>query len=291
MLYEPPLFRPPSEASSLILQVTLGCSHNACAFCGMYKGKKFRVRSQAEIMADIEIASRFGQGVKRIFLADGNALTMETQCLLNLLKHLYNYFPELERVSCYAGPRDLLYKELDELSELRMAGLKLLYLGVESGSDVILKKMHKGVNANEMIQACRRALDAGFELSVTVITGLGGKEYSREHAQATARVINAINPTYLAALTLIVVPGTPLFKEVQEGKFTLLTPQESLQELKWLIEGLEIDNCLFRCNHASNYLPLRGYLKRDKDKLIYALDKALNEPGSIPLRPDYIRGL
>jgi radical SAM superfamily enzyme YgiQ (UPF0313 family) len=291
MLYEPPLFRPPSEASSLILQVTLGCSHNACAFCGMYKGKKFRVRSQAEIMADIEIASRFGQGVKRIFLADGNALTMETQSLLNLLKHLYNYFPELERVSCYAGPRDLLYKELDELSELRMAGLKLLYLGVESGSDVILKKMHKGVNANEMIQACRRALDAGFELSVTVITGLGGKEYSRKHAQATARVINAINPTYLAALTLIVVPGTPLFKEVQEGKFTLLTPQESLQELKWLIESLEIDNCLFRCNHASNYLPLRGYLKRDKDKLIYVLDKALNEPGSIPLRPDYIRGL
>ncbi|MDQ0287639.1 radical SAM superfamily enzyme YgiQ (UPF0313 family) [Desulfofundulus luciae] len=291
MQYEPPLFRPPSEASSLILQVTLGCSHNACAFCGMYKGKKFRPRTLAEIMADVEEAARFWPGVRRIFLADGNALAMDTRELLRLLQHLYQTFPELERVSCYAGPLDLLRKEPEELRELREAGLRLLYLGVESGSDLVLKRMHKGVNAAEMVCACQRALDAGFELSVTVITGLGGRELSREHARATASVINAINPTYLAALTLIVVPNTPLYSQVQEGKFFLLNPEESLQELKWLLAGLEVDKCIFRCNHASNYLPLKGTLKRDRDKLIGILEEALREPGSVPLRPDYARGL
>ncbi|MGB9802367.1 B12-binding domain-containing radical SAM protein [Desulfofundulus sp.] len=291
MRYEPPLFRPPSEANSLILQVTVGCSHNACAFCGMYKGKRFRRRSLTEIIADTREVACFYPEVQRIFLADGNALTMDTPELLKLLQHLFRTFPKLERVSCYAGPLDLLGKEPEELQELRKAGLTLLYVGVESGSDLVLERMHKGVNAAEMVRACRRALDAGFELSVTVITGLGGRELSREHARATASAINAINPTYLAALTLIVVPNTPLYRQVMDGKFSLLNPEETLQELKWLLEDLEVDNCIFRCNHASNYLPLRGTLKRDREKLIGILEEALRNPGRIPLRPDYARGL
>ncbi|OAT81365.1 radical SAM protein [Desulfotomaculum copahuensis] len=292
MFYEEPVFRPPSEANSLILQATTGCAHNACAFCGMYKGKMFRVRSREEIQRDInEAAAVTGGRVKRLFLADGDVLAMETGDLLDLLSRLNRAFPYLERVAGYAGPRDLLAKTPAELSRLRKAGLQLLYLGVESGHDQILKKMAKGVDAAGMIRAGRAAIEAGFTLSVTVITGLGGREQSLDHARATARVINAINPHFLSALTLMVLENTSLYHQIKAGKFTLLTPLESLREIAWLLEDINLSGCLFRSNHASNYLPLKGKLNDDREKLLALLKQAIKEPGRAGLRPEFLRGL
>lgn len=292
MFYDEPVFRPPSEADSLILQVTIGCAHNACAFCGMYKGKRFRIRKREEVFRDIrETALLLGRRVRRVFLADGDALVCNTGELLELLDFLYQTFPDLERVSSYAGPRDLLAKGTDELQKIRAAGLKMLYLGVESGDDELLAKMGKGVDAAGMVEAGRRAIEAGFDLSVTIITGLGGRERSRTHALATARVINEINPPFLAALTLMVVENTPLARWVAEGKFTPLNALESLQEIRWLLEALAVDKCVFRCNHASNYLPLKGELNRDREHLLELLDRFLKNPARNLLRPEYARGL
>lgn len=292
MLYEEPVFRPPSEAYSLILQVTIGCAHNACAFCGMYKGKKFRVRSREEIHRDIrEAAAATGGRVNRVFLADGDVLAMETEDLLDLLSFLFHAFPRLERVAGYAGPRDLLAKTPAELTQIRKAGLQLLYLGVESGNDQILKKMVKGVDAAGMIRAGRAAIDAGFTLSVTVITGLGGRERSCDHARATARVINTIKPHFLSALTLMVVENTPLYRQVKQGEFTLLSPLESLQEIAWLLADINLSGCLFRSNHASNYLPLKGILNDDRERLIALLKQAVKDPARAGIRPEYLRGL
>jgi len=287
-----PLFRPPSEAFSLILQVTLGCSHNACTFCGMYKMKKFRVREWPEIEKDINEAAAFPEGVERIFLADGNALALETEMLENLLGRLYQSFPDLKRVTSYAGPRDLLGKSLEELKRIRESGLKLLYLGVESGSASILEEVNKGVSPDEMVEAGRRAKEAGFELSVTVLTGLGGKDKSLENAVDTAAVLNSMQPDYVGALTLTPTPNTALYSKMKKGEFQLLDPLENLQELKWLVERLDMsESCLFRCNHASNYLPLRGTLPQDRDKLAGLLADVVENPNRYRLKPESMRGL
>lgn len=292
MNYDMPLFRPPSEAFSLILQVTLGCSHNACTFCGMYKMKKFRIREWADIERDIRDAAAYSRGVDKIFLADGNALAMPTDMLETLLRKLYDTFPDLQRVSSYAGPRDLLGKSLDDLKRIRNAGLKLLYLGVESGSGAILKEVNKGVSPDEMAEAGRRAREAGFELSVTVLTGLGGKSRSRENAVQTAELLNRIQPDYIGALTLTPTPNTILYNKMKKGEFQLLGPLENLQELKWLVERLEIESrSLFRCNHASNYLPLRGTLPEDRDKLAGLLADVVENPHRYKLKPESMRGL
>lgn len=291
MRYELPIFRPPSEAFSLILQITIGCSHNACTFCGAYRGKKFRVKTWDEIEQDIAEASIEFKGINRIFLADGDALAVKTDLLLKILDRLYSSFPGLERVGIYAGPKDILAKSESELSELRRHGLKILYMGLESGSDRILKDIRKGVTAAQMVEAGKKALAAGFDLSVTIITGLGGQELWEEHAVETARIASAIDPTYLASLTLIVVPGTPLEQKVKRGEFKLLTPWQTLQELKLLIENLSLTNCVYRANHASNYLPLKGVLNRDKKALLSLLNKALEHPDEVTLRPEYARGL
>ncbi|MCL5059002.1 MAG: B12-binding domain-containing radical SAM protein [Actinobacteria bacterium] len=292
MKYDMPLFRPPSEAFSLILQVTLGCSHNACTFCGMYKMKKFRVKDWPEIDLDIRDAAAFSEGVERIFLADGNALAMETEKMEVLLKKLYGSFPDLKRVSSYAGPGDLLGRPLEELKRMRDSGLKLLYLGVESGSAFILKEVNKGVTPDEMVEAGRRAKEAGFELAVTVLTGLGGKSRSRENAVETAAVLNRLQPDYIGALTLTPTPNTILYKRMKKGEFQLLDPLENLQELKWLVEMLDMsENCLFRCNHASNYLPLRGTLPRDRKKLTGLLADVVENPHCYKLKSESMRGL
>lgn len=292
MKYDMPLFRPPSEAFSLILQVTLGCSHNACTFCGMYKTKKFRVKDWPEIDLDIRDAAAFSGGVERIFLADGNALVMETEKMEVLLKKLYRSFPDLKRVSSYAGPGDLLGKPTEELKRIRDSGLKLLYLGVESGSAGILKEVNKGVSPDEMVEAGRRAKDAGFELAVTVVTGLGGKSKSRENAVETAAVLNRLQPDYIGALTLTPTPDTVLYKKIEKGAFQLLDPLENLQELKWLVEKLDMSgNCLFRCNHASNYLPLRGTLPQDREKLTGLLADVVENPHRYKLKPEIMRRL
>lgn len=291
MHLEPPVFRPPSEAFSLILQLTIGCRHNACTFCGMYRDKKFRVKSWEEIKKDIDRCALQINGVKRVFLADGDALSAPAPLIAQTIAHLYQRLPGLERVSMYAGPLDILAKTPAELQDIRNAGVSLLYMGVESGSDEILRAVNKGVTAAEMVEAGQKALQAGFELSVTVINGLGGREMWREHAADTARVLSKIDPTYVGALTLMVVPNTPLYHKVRQGEFEVPGTMEILQELKCLLENVNLTRCVFRSNHASNYLPLRGTLNRDRDSLVALLDEAISRPGAVPLRPEISRGL
>lgn len=291
MHLEPPVFRPPSEAFSLIFQLTIGCRHNACTFCGMYKGKTYRIKTWEEIKGDIDICAAQMKGIKKVFLADGDALAADTPLILKTAFYLYKKFPGLKRISMYAGPKDILAKSVDELEEIRNAGISLLYLGVETGSDNILKAVCKGVSAKEMVQAGRKALQTGFELSVTIINGLGGTALWEEHAVETAKVITAINPTYLGALTLMPVPNTVLYRQIQQGKFILPDAMLILREMKCLLENMDLTNCIFRTNHASNYLPLRGILNKDKNSLVTLLEQAISQPGTIPLRPEYRRGL
>ena len=289
MRYDPPVYRPPSEASSLILQISLGCSHNACTFCGMYKGKKYRIKSWPEIESDILSAKQIYPEANRIFLGDGNALAVENSILLKIIKKLYCEFPNLERIGIYAGPKDILLKQPEALKELGESGLGIVYLGLESGSDRVLNMVRKGVSATHMVEAGRKVLDAGLALSVTVIIGLGGAELSEEHAAETASAVSAINPTYLGALTLMAIEDTPLYKKIRLGEFKLLTPAQGLREIKLILEKVSLSNCIFRSNHASNYLPLKGILNRDKAALISLLERSLSEPGL--LRPEYMRGL
>ena len=291
MIYEEPVYRPPSEAYSLILQVTIGCKHNACSFCGMYREKTFRIRSWEEIKADIDYCKDNYLHVNRIFLADGDALAMETKQIVRILDYLYKVFPSLERISMYAGPKDLLGKSPEELKEIHDHGVQILYMGIESGSDIILKQIHKGVTSEQMIEAGKKALVAGFDLSATLILGLGSTEMSQEHAIESARVASAINPSYLALLTLMVMENTPLYRKIQSKEFKLLTAEQSLAELKMIIENLELNNCVFRCNHASNYLPVKGILNQDKDKLVQMMDSVLKNPDQIKLKPEFLRGL
>jgi radical SAM superfamily enzyme YgiQ (UPF0313 family) len=287
-----PVFRPPSEAQSLLLQATIGCSNNTCTFCGSNLIKKFGVRPLEEIEEDIlEARSIYGEGIRRVFLLDSNALCMKTEDLLEILNLLYAVFPRLERVGLYACAADALRKSEDDLLELYKAGLKIAYLGVESGDDVILERVLKGVNAEQTIEGCKKIMNAGITLSVTIILGLGGRERWRENAIETAKVLNRINPPYVGALTLMVVPGTPLHREVLEGKFQVLNSEEILHEMRLLVENLELTNCVFRSNHASNYLPLGGTLPQDKEAILKIIDLALKKASRIPLRPEKQRRL
>lgn len=268
MTYTWPLYRPPSEANSLILQLTQGCSHNQCVFCYMYKGKPYQVKSHQQIHEHIAWGRSMDPDARRIFLADGNCLALETQLLLEILKELYQQFPRLERVALYGGPRDILAKSKAELAALQKAGLHLVYLGVESGSAQVLRMMKKGVTPEEMTEAGVRVQKASISLSCMLISGLGGRALWQEHALESASVINAINPKYLGLLTLMVEENTPLYKLVEAQEFQLPTPQEVLAETLLLLENLDLDNCTFRSNHPSNYLNLAGVLNRDKQRLV-----------------------
>ncbi|OPY57342.1 MAG: coproporphyrinogen III oxidase [Pelotomaculum sp. PtaU1.Bin035] len=285
----PPVYRPPSEAASLIFQVTLGCSHNACSFCVSYKGKKFRIKTWPEIKADIEAAKVFYHNATRVFLADGNAMVAETGLLLKVLDKLYHDFPYLERVGIYARANDILDKEPEDLKKLHEAGISLVYYGLESGSDRILKMVHKGATVAQIIEGGRKAMDAGLPLSVTVIIGAGGPELSEEHATATAAAASAINPAYLSALTMLIPEGSFMDRKLKRGEFKLLTPMQSLNELKIMIEKLSLTNCVFRSNHASNYLPLKGTLNQDREKLLAFIQRGLANPDL--LRPEFMRAL
>lgn len=291
MFYEPPVYRPPSEASSLILQITIGCSHNGCTFCSMYKGKSFRIKSWEEIQKDILECGKQPEGIRRIFLADGNALAINTDILVKTLILLYKTFPDLKRVGIYAGPRDILSKPESDLEKLKAAGLSICYLGIESGSDIILKSINKGVNSNQMIEAGKKIMNGNLKLSATIILGLGGHNLWEEHAVKTASVVSAINPTYLGALTLMLEPSAPLYKKVKSGKFKMLDSDSILKELKLLLENVQLKNCIFRSNHASNYLPLGGTLNRDREKLINTINNALERPTNSYLRPEFLRRL
>ncbi|AFM00494.1 Fe-S oxidoreductase [Desulfitobacterium dehalogenans ATCC 51507] len=291
MIYEGAVFRPPSEASSLILQVTLGCRHNQCTFCSMYKGKSFRIRSIEEIMTLIDAGYRAYPHTERIFLADGDALAIETDVLAKVLKALYQRFSRLKRVGIYGGPKDILEKGPEELALLKEQGLSIVYLGVESGCGTILNLIHKGVTPEEMINAGQRIVASGLKLSCTIILGLGGKEHSQEHAVETGKVISAIDPHYLGALTLMLAPDAPLIQKIQSGEFTLLSKWESLIELELMVQGLNLKDCLFRSNHASNYLPLKAHLPHDKEVLLSTLKEVIEDNREEALRPEYWRGL
>lgn len=287
MRYEEPVFRPPSEARSLIIQATIGCSWNKCTFCGMYKMKKFRVREIDEIKEDFRIAKDFYGNCERIFLADGNALTMETDLLLEIANYANSLF-RLERISCYANPMDILEKSKNELIEIRKSGIKLLYVGIESGDDEILNRIRKGASSEEIYSACQKAHECGFDLSVTVLTGIGGRERMKENAVNTARLLNRIQPKYTGVLTYIPVPNTPLYFKIKRGEFDLPNAIENLLELRMLVENLEA-RTIFRCNHASNYLPIGGNLPDDKLKILKTIDYALKNPRI--LKPEWLRGL
>lgn len=291
MVYSTPLYRPPSEASSLILQITHGCSHNGCTFCGMYKEKKFYIKSFKEIKNHIDELANDPRIIKRIFLADGNALAVDTDTLVKTLNYIKEKFPNFERISIYAGPKDVLGKTDEELKTLGENGLELYYLGIESGSDKILKMVNKGVTAKEMIEAGQKIMNNDLKLSATIILGLGGKELMKEHAIETAKVTNKINPTYLGALTLMIDPRSSLHKKIENGEFEPLDSEEILQELEILLENFELENTIFRSNHASNYLPLKGTLNKDRDKLLSMIRSALKNPKKAGLRPDHLRGL
>lgn len=263
------VFRPPSEANSFILRVTIGCSHNACTFCSMYKGVRFRIRPLEEIMQLIKQTALFHPQLRRVFLADGNALSLPTEQLLTIMSALHEFFPKLTRITCYGGPKDILRKTPEELLALKQAGLQIIYLGIESGDDEVLKLVNKGATADEMVQAGRKVVAAGIKLSAMVILGLGGHALSSQHAVNTGKAVSAINPTMLSALTLMLHDQTPLRAAAERGEFTPLSPYGFLAELKELLTHTDVTSpCIFRSNHVSNLLPLAGTLPADKDKLL-----------------------
>lgn len=286
-IYEGAIWRPPSEARSLILQATLGCSNNRCTFCGSYIHKTFRIKSLEELKTDVNLIKSHYKNIERIFLADGDALVIKTPQLIHTLDFLYDTFPHLQRVGIYASPQNLLHKSVEELTQLHEHGLGIIYLGVETGSDLLLKYIHKGVNRQEMITAGKKAVQAEIPLSVTIIIGLGGVELSSHHAKETASLLNDIAPDYVGALTLMLVEGTELYERHASGKFNILSPEETLQELYWLLESMECST-LFRSNHASNYFPLGGTLPQEKDMLLKTIERVMKKGA---YKHEYLRGL
>ena len=288
--YDNPLYRPPSEARSLILQPTLGCSHNGCRFCYMYKDKRFHVKSEERFFEEIEIAASEYPSERRIFLADGDAMVLSTGRLERILDRLNASFPQLQRVTAYANPSNLLGKTADELRGLKEKKLSILYYGVETGDPELLERIDKGATPDEMAEGCSRAAEAGLKLSVTVILGLAGKEGSLRHARMTAELLNRIQPRYLSALTLMLGHWKDSYASSMDPGFEFNSAIDDVRELRELVACLETDRCIFRSNHASNYLALAGTLLKDKAALLDEIDRALDDPEG-HLRPEWVRGL
>ncbi len=291
MNYDEPLFRPPSEAYSLILQVSLGCAWNKCAFCEMYSSKQFRLRPEEDIFSEIDNMVSHADQIRKIFLADGNAMVLSFDKLNRLLDKLNTTFPKLNRVSAYALPRDIEAKTEEELQILANKGLKLLYVGIESGDDELLKRITKGEDYKSTSQALQKARKAGLKLSVMIINGLGGLHYSKQHAINSAKLVNEIQPEFLSTLVLSYPYGEDHFKQKFDGEFIPLNTIELIAEMKVFIETLELDNSVFRSDHASNYLILRGNLNRDKQELLNRINGVLDDPENAKLRPEWMRGL
>jgi radical SAM superfamily enzyme YgiQ (UPF0313 family) len=289
LAYEPPVFRPPSEADSLILQVTVGCSHNKCTFCSMYRAKRFRAKGLGEIREEIAEARRLlGPDVRRVFLADGDAMCLPPRRLAEILDALGDAFPRLRRVGAYANARDVLRKGAEELADLAARRLGILYIGLESGDDAVLAELEKGATAGEMVEAARRASAAGMATSVMILVGVAGRERSLAHARHSADAVNRMSPTYTALLTYTPTPGSPLFERVERGEWEAPGPLESLAEIRELVRGLRCQTYLV-CNHPSNYLSLQGRLPSAREEMLRRLDAAL--AGEVPLRPERLRGL
>ncbi len=291
MRYHGTVVRPPSEADSYILQVTFGCSHNRCTFCGTYLDKPFGARPVDEVLEDVALAGQRLPLARRVFLADGNALVLDTRRLVGILEALDSALPALRRVGIYANARDILAKSDADLALLCRKKLQIVYLGLESGSDEVLRRIDKAATAADMVQAVQKAKRAGMRVSVIALLGIGGAELSGQHAEQTGRVVSAMDPHYLSMLTVMFVPGTELHRQWQSGTFRLPEPEGLLAELRQVVTHLEgLSRCIFRTNHASNYLPLAGTLSRDKARLLATLDQALAQ-GQSALRPEAWRAL
>ena len=289
LAYEPPVFRPPSEAGSLILQVTLGCSHNRCAFCSMYRTKRFQAKPLERVRAEIAEARRtLGPEVRRIFLADGDAMCLSARRLAQVLDAVGEAVPRARRIGSYANARDVLSKTDEELQDLRRRKLGILYLGLESGDDVTLAAVGKGATAANVVEAVQRARTAGIATSVMVLVGLAGRGRSLVHARLSAEAVNRMEPTFTSLLTFTPTPGSPLFERYQRGELDLPGPLESLEEIRELVRGLSCET-YFSCNHASNYLPLKGRMPSAQGDLLRLLDAAL--AGRVALKPEFLRGL
>jgi radical SAM superfamily enzyme YgiQ (UPF0313 family) len=289
MKYEGMIFRPPSEADSLILQVTVGCSYNRCTFCGAFQGKRFRIKGFEEIKEDIDEVSMYR--VRRVFLADGDALIIPQDGLLRILAYLKAKLRNLERVGIYANAKDILRKDIEELKALKDLGLGIVYLGLESGDPGVLKRIKKNTTIDQLIHAAKRVKESGILLSVTVILGLGGVEGSQRHAIETGKVLSEMDPDYVGALSLMIDPGTPIEKEIQAGKLVLPTPFGLIQELEWMVTHCRFTHCFFASNHASNYLPLRIRMPEEKEKALQQIREVLRRKDPDLLRPEYLRAL
>jgi radical SAM superfamily enzyme YgiQ (UPF0313 family) len=285
------IYRPPSEAESLILQVTVGCSYNRCTFCSAYQGKSFRIKSVEEVKEDIDEVSSYGARIPRVFLADGDALIIPQKGLVQILQYLKMKLKGLERVGIYANARDILKKEVEELKELKDLGVGIIYLGLESGNPEVLKRIKKNATTDLMIRAARRVKESGIVLSVTVLLGIGGVELSQAHAEDTGRVLSEMDPDFVGALSLIVVPGTPIEKEIRTGKLVLPTPFGLIQELETMITHCRFTRCFFASNHASNYLPLRIRMPEEKEEALRRIREVLQRKDPALLRPEYLRAL
>jgi radical SAM superfamily enzyme YgiQ (UPF0313 family) len=289
MRYRDPVYRPPSEARSYLLPVTDGCSHNECTYCAMYRSKRFSVRPQAEVLEDIAMAARLLPETRRVFLLDGDAMTLATARLVPILEALREAFPDLQRVSSYVNAVSVNSKSDEELRRLRQLGLSLGYLGLETGDEVVNERIVKGATIEEQVRAVRRAQAAGIKMSVMILLGMGGRERSREHAVHSGEVLSRMDPRYVSCLCVTPVPGTPLHEDVRAGRFEPVSPEGTLEELRLLLEHTHVSGAVFRSNHASNHLALGGRLPADRERLLAAVAAA--QRGEVPLRPEFLRGL
>ncbi len=289
MHYEGMIVRPPSEAEGVILQVTFGCSHNKCTFCGTYKGTRFKIKDEAIIDADIRYAAKHLSFLRRVFLTDGDVLILPQQKLIWILNRIREELPWIQRVGVYGNTKAVLRKSPEELEELRSLGLGVVYLGLESGHPDVLREIRKGQTPERMVEAGRRVRAAGLKLSVTVLLGIAGRRLSLEHARATGEVLSAMDPNYVGALTLMVVPGTELADKVDAGEFDLLEPHEHLMELREMIRSTNLTQGLFLSNHASNYLPVKVRMPSGKEKALELIDQAI--AGNVRLKPEWMRAL
>ena len=288
--YDTPLYRPPSEAKSLIFQVTLGCSFNECSFCDMYRSKEYSEKSWEEVKGEIDTMAKMLPDTTKIFLADGDALNLDTKYMIQIVKYVYEKFPNLERVSCYAMPMNLLKKTPEELDAMKKAGLNMLYLGIETGSDILLKKVTKGATAKTIIKSCKKAKDAGFTLSCMVILGIGGSKYSSENARETAKVISEVKPDYVGALTLYLENGIKdEFLTKFDEEFIQISDSEAINELEELITEINVDgNVVFRANHGSNAYNIAGTFPEDKQAMLDKITWMKEHPEVV--RPQGLRG-
>ncbi|MEA4924036.1 MAG: radical SAM protein [Syntrophomonadaceae bacterium] len=276
MRYEGTIFRPPSEAYSLLIQATIGCPHNKCTFCSMYKNSRFRIRPVAEIKEDLKLArDHYGEYIESIFFPDGNTIIMKTDQLVEIFKYAHEIFPELQRITIYGSARFVNKKSQADLILLKEAGLSRIHMGMESGDDITLQRIKKGTTAAEIIEAGLKLKAAGIQTSEYYLVGIAGRARWREHAENSARVLSAISPDFIRLRTFAPEPGTPILEEIESGAFQYLTPHEALREIRVLIENLNCDNSVVLSDHITNYWNINGLIPRDRDKMLAELDKAL----------------